>query len=732
MSGRMYEIAFNIAARMGSNFNKAFSSASDRLTQLNTRVSGLKAEMKELDAQHRTGKISVLEYSAAYEKLTAQMYKAEQRQKSYARAYALQNKVEQSRSAARMNMIGAAETAMTLAVPIRSAMRFEDKMADVRKVVDFDTPEQYKEMGNDILLLSRRIPMAAEGLAAIVAAGGQAGFDRGELLSFAEDAAKMGVAFDVTADEAGQMMAGWRSAFKMNQADVVVLADKINYLGNTTAASAPKISEVVTRIGSLGEVAGINAGQIAAMGATLTGMNIPSEIASTGIKNFLLALNASEGATNKQAEAFSQLGLDVAEMAKVMQTDAEKGIMTILERLKELPEYSRAAVMTDLFGKESLAAIAPLLTQTDVLRENLAKVADATKYAGSMQKEFEARSATTSNSLQLLANNMTVLAVTVGDKLLPHINNLSKRLSGAAEWVDAVSKKYPVLTEYLVVGTAAVLGGTVALSAMAWAGWAVITPFVNLYAWTKKIELATKLSTAAQWAWNVASKAGRAMMVAWTAAQWAWNAAMTANPIGLLVVGIAGLVAAGYYLIKNWDTVKEWWTLLWNDPMAALQSFIDGIYSRFGKAIDWLGEKWAWVKNLFTGGATAAGASVSMSFPAYAAGTIATKPHVGLFAEKGPEALIPLDGSQRALSLWATAGRMLGLGDGPSLFQDFVDSPSGSNGDNYSFVFSPSVTVSGDDPAVENKVRRAIREEAEDFERRMEAWVEQQRRLSYG
>ena len=52
---------------------------------------------------------------------------------------------------------------------------------------------------------------------------------------FAESAAKMGVAFDITAEQAGQMMAQWRTAFRMSQKEVNELADQINYLGNTTA-----------------------------------------------------------------------------------------------------------------------------------------------------------------------------------------------------------------------------------------------------------------------------------------------------------------------------------------------------------------------------------------------------------------------------------------------------------------------------------------------------------------
>ncbi|EED7019414.1 phage tail tape measure protein, partial [Salmonella enterica] len=156
-----------------------------------------------------------------------------------------------------------------LALPVNAAIGFESKMADIRKVVDgLDDKKAFAQMSDDILTLSTQLPMAAEGIAEIVAAGGQAGIARGDLMQFANDAVKMGVAFDTTAEESGQMMAQWRTAFKLTQEDVVVLADKINYLGNTGPANAKKISDIVTRIGPLGGVAGVASGEIAAMGAT--------------------------------------------------------------------------------------------------------------------------------------------------------------------------------------------------------------------------------------------------------------------------------------------------------------------------------------------------------------------------------------------------------------------------------------------------------------------------------
>ncbi|MBG6249442.1 phage tail tape measure protein, partial [Candidatus Symbiopectobacterium sp. PLON1] len=38
-----------------------------------------------------------------------------------------------------------------MAGPIKQAIDFESTMANVRKVVDFDTPEQFKQMSEDIL-----------------------------------------------------------------------------------------------------------------------------------------------------------------------------------------------------------------------------------------------------------------------------------------------------------------------------------------------------------------------------------------------------------------------------------------------------------------------------------------------------------------------------------------------------------------------------------------------------
>lgn len=602
-------------------------------------------------------------------------------------------------SAAKGNFIEATLMAGAIAAPLieatHEAIQFESVMADVKKVVDFDTPEQFKEMSGDILKLSTELPMAAEGIAKIVAAGGQSGIAREDLLAFAESATKMGIAFDITADQAGDMMAKWRTAFKMNQEEVVALADKVNYLGNSTAASAPLISEVVTRIGPLGEVGGVASGEIAALGASIVGTGTSSEIAATGIKNLILGMSAGAGATKSQAAAFASLGMTAEDVASRMQVDAKGAIIDVMKAIQALDADKQAATLQDLFGKESIGAIAPLLGNLENLQENFDKVADATKYAGSMEQEYAARSQTTENQIQLAKNTLDAVAVTIGSAFLPAVGqvfaSIAPVLTSIAEWASK-NEELVVIIAGVAAGIAALIVTIAGMTLIVQGAALAYTSFQLAAEFVKGLQLATKIATAAQWA---------------------WNAAMTANPIGIVIMAIAALIGILYVLythfeevqefcasvwespaaaviafitgpigmliycvagiIANWETVKAWFTLLWENPSAAIEQFVSFLQSKLGEGITWAQEKWEALRevlshpidavvNFIKGGDSAASAAAGVDISANALGGIYKQgAFLTTFAERSAEAAIPIDGSARAVSLWRQTGAMLGL-----------------------------------------------------------------------
>ena len=590
----------------------------------------------------------------------------------------------------------------------QAAIDFESSMADVKKVVDFDTPQQFKEMGNDILEMTKTIPMAAQDLAQIVAAGGQSGIAREDRTGFAESAAKMGVAFDISAGQAGDMMAKWRTAFKMNQTEVVDLADKINYLGNTTAASAPLISDVVTRIGPLGEVGGVAAGEIAALGASMVGSGIQSDVAATGLKNMILALTAGESATKSQVGALNELGLSAEDVAQGMQDNAKETILKVLDAIRGLDKVKQASVLSDLFGKESLGAIAPLLSNLDGVQDNLNKVADSSKYAGSMEGEFSARSETTANSLQLAKNNMEAFKIAIGNGLIPAMTPMISLLTQGVKWVSGIAQKFPGAAS--VLGTAAVsiaifCGAVGALSTLAGTVQTVAT-FVQ---WAKEAGLATRI---------------------WTGIQWAWNAAMTANPVGVVIMGIAALIAIGYVLYQNWDTISSFAATMWEGGKQAIADFCGTISNKVAEVCDWVQGKWQALKDFLSHPIDALinynqSIGSAPDVAANAAGGIYNRgSFLTTFAEDSPEAAIPIDGSRRALGLWQETGRRLGALNASGI------APQKSGTRSTTINFAPQITIQGN--ADKSIMESAMKDAMSDLRRMLKDIQRDERRLSYG
>ncbi len=491
----------------------------------------------------------------------------------------------------------AAITAITVDAA-KKAIEFESTMADVAKVVDGLRDQNgaftksYYEMSDALLNMSKSIPMTADALGQIMASAGQAGIASEDLTKFTETAAKMGVAFDTTAEQAGDWMATWRTALNLSQTQVTALGDQLNYLGNTTSENALKLSEVVTRVGALGQTAGLSAGEVAALAASMPG--VTAEISATGIKSMMIAMTAGASATSKQAAVLQQLGFTASDMANRMQTDAKGAIIDLLGAIKQLPAAEQTAALSQYFGKESVSSIAPLLKNLGYLQQQFAKVGDASAYSGSMEAEYAVRADTTANKLQLMQNKLAVLQVQIGNKILPYVNDALDDLSAnalpkAEKTLGFIIPKVAKLLGFMLEHSSALIniglgitavvgisktfkavstaykGATAAVKLLRAAQLKTKTATIALTAQTRAHTFAMRASAAASKAAAVASKAFRAGL------------AFVTSPIGIAILAITALIAAGVWLYKNWDTVKA--------KAAQLGAKISGIWTKINTAV---------------------------------------------------------------------------------------------------------------------------------------------------
>ncbi|MDR1516431.1 MAG: phage tail tape measure protein [Synergistaceae bacterium] len=774
-----------------------FNKAQSKSEKLREKLLGQRHELDKLGRGLKAAGVDTKNLAKFEEELAAKAAKASTAQaalqKSQAALTAARDRLKLSNIQGELMESGA--IFLALKKPIQAAAAFETTMAEIKKVVDFESPDAFKAMGTDLQELSLRIPMTTEALGKIYAAGGQSGIAQKDLLAFTETAAKMGVAFDVSADQAGEWMAKWRTAFKMEQTQVTQLADQINYLGNNTAASAAQISDVVSRIGPLGAVGNLAAKQIAALGASMIGAGQSEEVAATGAKNFMLALTAGEAATKKQKEAFAKLNIDPKILAQEMMRDPEQVMTGILERISKVDKSQQSALLTQMFGRESVAAIAPLLSNLDNLRRNLSLVSGE-GFAGSMEKEFAALADTATNSFRLAQNAAAVFSQNIGDALLPTVKSAATSLVGISSAVLKFSQAHPEAFSTFVKAVAAFGALKVAKNVTSILWTMVKLPFLEAKTAVLALKGAyiaadgslltmiknTKIFKAAQWALNVAIGAGRkllsvaklvayktvqlaiavaskvwaaaqwilnaAMTVggkllsvgklvvyktaqlaiavaskAWAAAQWILNAALTANPIGLVVAAIAGLVAAFVLAYKKCDWFRE----KVDSAMAKIKAIFLSGFEKISLVINKVGETWEKFKSALgiapkipvpeSTAAQIAG-NIPSSIAAHAVGGIFNKPHLGLVAEAGrTESIIPHDsGGER---IWQTTGEMAGF--------SMQDAGGGT-------VFSPTInlTVNAQPGADGNEIgRQALKTLEHELPRLLRRCEEQRLRVAY-
>lgn len=205
-----------------------------------------------------------------------------------------------------------------------------------------------------------------------------------------------------------------------------------------------------------------------------------------------------------------------------------------------------------------------------------------------------------------LAPGVTTLATQISGLLVPAINTLAPVLQAVAGFLsDNMSWLGPVTGAVVAAAAAykvyaaaaravaaiqAVLGAAVLRTVGAWIASTAATVANGVasaaVATVNSVRLVASVvaSTAALVAQRVAMVAGTAAMIAvkvaaaaWTAVQWLLNAAMSANPIGIVVVAIAALVAGIIYAYRNSETFRNIVQAVWKAIKVAIGATVDWI-----------------------------------------------------------------------------------------------------------------------------------------------------------
>lgn len=606
------------------------------------KVASLKGRLYQSNAAFREQNAEAVKVSGSvtklrhdYDALNAAMNRAKSHRDALSANIARKNELRDQRSDLNGRLIGGAAQAATAAIPVKLAVSAEDTFADLKKVMNGADDELLGQVYQDALKMSSETGKSFEDVVAIMTSGAQAGLGktREEMRSNTEQAIQMSIAWGVTAEQAGDSLATWRSSMGMTSQEARHTADVINALSNEMNGEAGEIDRIFTRMGPLLKGSGMASQDIAALGMAFKASGAEVEVAGTAMKNFTNVLALGNSMTKDQKEIFSRLGLDPKAMQKQMQTDAKGAIMTLLKQIKRVPVERQNEVAMKLFGQESIAAIAPLLENLGLLKQAF-EIANS-NVDDSVLEEYQNRMKTTATEEAKLAQQTRNLGITVGNAALPAYNAFLKTLSKGVGVITGFAKEYPNVTTALLGGVGALAALTVGGIVFGYAYNGLATTINAVKGGMLALRGATIANTAATRGGTIATLLNRAAHLSWAdvgkgsvstvkslgsgmlslvgiqkkasiGSVWAARGLKVLEggtkilkvglgalkfAFGPVGIAIAGIGLAAYWLTENWSVVGPYFSKMWEWICGKFQWAVNKIKG----FIKWIGDAAKWV-----------------------------------------------------------------------------------------------------------------------------------------
>ncbi|MDR2449777.1 MAG: phage tail tape measure protein [Prevotellaceae bacterium] len=413
---------------------------------------------------------------------------------------------------------------------------------------------------------------------------------------------------------------------------------------------------------------------------------VGNEQLASGMAKFDRVLVEASKGTGSAAQAFKNLGINLKDASGKLRApqDILSDVSNVFAGVKDSAEKS--ALAQELFGKSG-AQLIPLLNSG---AEGLKKMGKEAEDMGLALSEEAAKACENFNDNLERVNKATLgLKIQIGTALIPVFENLINIVTGVIKSVTGFAKEHPIITK-VISGTVTVIGGllfgfgalAVTIGAVSYI-IAQLTKLTKVYTAIKRVCLfvvgtaqrvfgflqvaiagarkatvasnaATRayivsqkagvttslayrtgqaLSTAAQWLWNGAVTAGRAIMAfftsgiiltgikmgalaVWqgivTAAQWLFNASLYGCPVVWIIAAIMAVIAAVVLMVKYWDGIVDFFKGIWDGIKNIFSSvwewikkmFLNytphGLIIKHWEAISaWFGRLWDGVKNVF-------------------------------------------------------------------------------------------------------------------------------------
>lgn len=399
--------------------------------------------------------------------------------------------------------------AVGLGAMVKTAADFESAMSRVAALSGANDEELQKmrktaeELGRTTAFSATQ---AAEGMQFL----SMAGFKTNEIIAAMPGMLDMAAAAQMDLGRAADISSNILSAFGLEASEMGRVADVLTKAFTSSNVDLEMLGYTMKYVGPIAKAAGLSLEEMSAAAGILGNAGIQAEQAGTTLRATILRLVKPPKQT---AEALKMLGVKTTDASGKMLPLADI-IGQIQKSTQGMTEAQKTALAAQIAGTEAASGFIELLKSgPDALKKFTKELENSGGTSGRIaQKQLD----NLNGSLTKLRSATEGAAISIGSTLSPYIRQAAEFLNGL---VDRFNNLSPEMKKTIAI-TAAVATG-------------------------------------------IALIGGPALLLIGFLPSIAAGFSMLLGPIGLVMVAIAGLVTAGIYLYKNWDTIKGKAGALW-------------------------------------------------------------------------------------------------------------------------------------------------------------------------
>ena len=544
-------------AKPTKKLQSQFEAANRKAKKLKTSLGEQRTSLAELRREMSSAGIKTGQLVKHNQRLAQSIDVTRRKQEKLQKVMMKQKALQDKRSGMQGKLFDSAAIGAAVAFPTMIAARFEQSMAEVKSLTGA-TGEDFQALTASARKLGSTTSFSASEAAQGMKYLGMAGFDTSQIVAAMPGVLNMAKAGAVELGMASDIASDIMSGFGLEATDMGRVSDVLTRTFTSSNTSLEMLGETMKYVAPIASKAGMSLEETSAMAGLLGNVGIKASMAGTTLKGMVMGIATP---TAEAAEAMGKLGIST--------TDAQGNLrpMTgilgdISKATKNMGNAEKLDVVKTIFGKVSAAGLTELLSKAgeDGIEAYVKKVREGKTTAASIAKVMDN---TTVGSLKGLGSAAEGLAIVFGNTLTPAIAATAHGLAFITRGLTAAAEKFPNATKVVGILT----GGTIALTTAAVAGgyaWTFISGgLLQAQKMFQLVNLCMSASTIKTVALSAVQKAAAIGTYAMTAAQWALNVALNANPIGVVIAGVAVLVGLGAVLYKKFEPFQKLVDSMW-------------------------------------------------------------------------------------------------------------------------------------------------------------------------